>query len=231
MTVGPDLIVFGGTFDPPHIGHLAMVKRAIDAFPGAAFLIAPNPQAPISRDAVKPPSGASFEARMEMCRLTFSRIEKTAIEISAIEQELKPPRYTVQLLMELSARHKKDRLGFLMGQDQIASFDRWHEPSEILRLADLIVVARDTTGSNQESLLAATTGALARLGIESVVRGDGLQLAGYHHRIFLLDEPVSDAQSSLLRSGFGAMKQDLRNWVTAEVAHYIAENGLYQQIG
>jgi nicotinate-nucleotide adenylyltransferase len=135
---------FGGSFDPPHLGHLAVGRAASDAFSLERVLFAPTGRQPLKPDG---PS-ASFEDRLSMvsllCELQSgdarSRFEPSALEAPRIDGA---PNYTVDTLQKLRAECSvEDCLFVLIGADAFLGLPGWKSPETLLYLADWIVVSR-----------------------------------------------------------------------------------------
>ena len=120
MAVG----ILGGRFDPPHVGHLALARAAVDHFALNDLRIT------VVADAAHKPAEAGAEHRLDMAQLTFAGLDATV--------ELDPHRYTVDAL---EAAGYEDPI-FLIGADQLAAFTTWKEPERVLELARLGVAAR-----------------------------------------------------------------------------------------
>jgi nicotinate-nucleotide adenylyltransferase len=116
--------LFGGRFDPPHLGHLALAQAAIERF-GIEEL-----HVTVVVDAGHKPSVAPIEHRLELARLTFAPLG------AVVEPE--PHRYTVDAL---EARGYEDPI-FLIGADQLAELPTWRQPQRVLELARLGVATR-----------------------------------------------------------------------------------------
>lgn len=127
--------ILGGRFDPPHLGHVALARRALERFGlgRLAVLVAADPG---HKPAVAPP-----EARLELARLAFAELPA--------DVELDRHRYTVDLLE--SGRF--DEPLFLIGADELVDFPSWREPERVLELARLGVATRP--GTSPERLEAA----------------------------------------------------------------------------
>lgn len=136
MTTG----VFGGAFDPPHLGHISLVRGALERFDFECLLVVPAGDPP--HKTVATPA----EIRCRMTELAFAGIPQ--LEISRIELESSGLRYTVDTLRLLRESH--DDLTLLVGADQFAGFRSWHEPDAILELARLAVASRP--GYEEEAL-------------------------------------------------------------------------------
>lgn len=114
--------LFGGAFDPPHVGHVALARRALEHF-ALERLVVPVSEAPWHKDVPTPAT-----ARLELARAAFP----------FAEVELDPYPSTVELL---EARSFDDPL-VLIGADQLAAFPTWREPDRVLELARLGVATR-----------------------------------------------------------------------------------------
>lgn len=225
-----DLIVFGGTFDPPHLGHLRAVEAAHNLFPKARILVAPNPKTPSAFGQFKTRSTATFEDRLTMCHLLFiSDNVGTDIEVSDVESQLPSPHYTTQLLKFLSLKYPDARIGFLMGQDQVETFDKWSDPVGILANADLIVVSRHTDLNQSIDTTETLHSLLNRLNLKFSTDSRGIQIPELECRIFIVKQPVSNAQSSLLRNDIGKNKSFEDSWLTPPLVDFIKQRQLYQQ--
>ncbi len=124
--------VFGGAFDPPHLGHVALVRAALEHFGFERLLVVPAGDPP--HKAVPTPA----EIRARLAELALSAI--AGVEISRIELEPGGPRYTIDTLRRLG--ESGDDLCLLVGADQFAGFPGWREPETILELASLAVASR-----------------------------------------------------------------------------------------
>jgi nicotinate-nucleotide adenylyltransferase len=136
--VKPELAVFGGSFDPPHVGHVFLAAYAL-SIAGVDKVLA----APTFEHAFGKPLTA-FEHRMEMCRRAFAALP--AVEVSPVERELGGTSRTLRLLHELARRHPDHQLRLLIGSDILAESARWQGFDEIRALAPPIVVSRGGHG-------------------------------------------------------------------------------------
>jgi nicotinate-nucleotide adenylyltransferase len=127
--------VFGGAFDPPHIGHLVAAQDVIEGLDLDLLLIIPSARPP-HRDAV-----LGAEERLSLARTAFG--DDTKIEVTDIELCRPGPSWTVDTLVEIRKRWTPDELLLVVGVDQYRSFDSWRDPERILELADLAVMPRD----------------------------------------------------------------------------------------
>lgn len=132
--------IFGGTFDPPHLGHLVAASDAAVALELDRVLWIPAAVHPFKLGAV----AASPEARLEMVRAAVEGDER--FEACDLELRRQGPSYTVTTLRELHARHPGAELFFLTGADNLRELPQWREPDEVVRLARLVVVSRRGEG-------------------------------------------------------------------------------------
>lgn len=129
--------LFGGTFDPPHYGHLMVAQDAVErlSLNRLLFLVAGHPPHKV-KEILSPPS-----LRVEMTRAAVE--ENPAFEVSEVEMGWEGPTYTVNTLRHFHAVHPEAELFFLLGSDQLAEFHEWQEPEGIARLATLVAVGRN----------------------------------------------------------------------------------------
>jgi nicotinate-nucleotide adenylyltransferase len=221
----PDLIIFGGSFDPPHIGHRLVVEACQSRFPNAKIMVFPSMAAAKAGGGSKS-SSASFEDRVGMTRLLFAN---THAEVCQLEAELPTPNYTFQLIQELRTRYPQKRLALLMGQDQFASFDRWHRPLEMLKICDLVVVRRTDDALEAATLLDSGTKILRSLSAMHSISSqkDGIDLTDFGTKIYFVAESVSDAQSSMIRKQIEVQGNVNMQFMTEDVASYIQNRKLY----
>ncbi len=128
--------IYGGTYSPPHIGHIRAAEYAIEACRLDRLLLIPTGVSPHKEMS----SGASSADRLEMLRLSTAGMEKA--EVSDIELKREGRSYTVDTLLELKEQNPGSELVLLMGTDMFTSFLTWREPGEILKLAVLAVFCR-----------------------------------------------------------------------------------------
>ncbi len=135
--------LFGGTFDPPHFGHLVVAQDVAErlSLDGLLFLVAGLP--PHKRgEVLSPPS-----LRVEMARAAVAG--NPLFNVSEVELDREGPTYTVDTLRHFRVVHPDAELFFLLGADQLAEFHEWQEPEGIAALVTLVVVGRDGVGPGQ----------------------------------------------------------------------------------
>lgn len=131
--------VFGGTFDPIHIGHLAAVEDAAYDLSLDRLLFVPNRQPPH-----KPSHEVSDTAdRVAMVELAVK--DNPLFAVSSVELERPTPSYSIDTLRDLRARSEPGaELYFLVGCDALPQLDTWHEPDALLREFQMVVMDRPT---------------------------------------------------------------------------------------
>lgn len=128
--------IFGGTFDPPHVGHLIAAERAVEQVGFDHLLFVPAAVPPHKRDHT-PEEG---KHRLQM--LLRSVQGSSRLRVSSIELERGGVSYTVDTLRQLSAIHPGSALSFIMGMDMLADFPNWKSRDEILEMAEILVLTR-----------------------------------------------------------------------------------------
>jgi nicotinate-nucleotide adenylyltransferase len=125
--------VFGGQFDPPHNGHVAVVRAARDQLRLDRLLVVPSLQPPH-----RPEPGTPAEVRYELARAAFAG--EPRVDVSRIELDRAGPSYTADTLEALAAPGRE--LVLILGADQLAALDGWHRPDRVRELATIAVAGR-----------------------------------------------------------------------------------------
>ncbi len=136
---GPRIAFFGGSFDPPHLGHLGVARAARAALGLDTVLFAPVGTQPLK------PQGtvANFEDRLAMTRLAIASEPGFALSLADAPKSSGAPNYTLDSLLALRAQLPPESALFcLMGADSFTGFSRWHRAAEIPFVAPLIVASR-----------------------------------------------------------------------------------------
>ena len=128
--------IFGGTFDPVHMGHLILAEQCRDqaALDQVWFMPAAHPPHKAGAEITR------FEQRCEMIELATAG--HPAFRVERVEKELPPPSYTAETLAELRRRHPADQFFLLMGSDGLPDLPGWYEPRRVIEAAGLVVVPR-----------------------------------------------------------------------------------------
>ena len=191
--------LLGGTFDPPHYGHLIAAQEAFSQLGLDRVLFLPARQNPLKRG--EPSSDA--DTRCAMVERAIA--DDPRFELSRLDVDRPGPSFTIDLLTTLHAPDHE--LFFLAGADILAELPRWHAPLKILQLATLVVANRP--GAPLPDL-------------DQLER----RLPGAADRVRLMDMPGVDISSSDLRVRV-RNGQPIRYLTPPAVEQFIADHGLY----
>jgi nicotinate-nucleotide adenylyltransferase len=192
--------LFGGSFDPPHLAHLALARAAL-----AELALDRLVWMPAARSPHKPgPPSAPAADRVAMLRLLTAG--EPRFEIDERELARPGPSYTVDTLRALCAEAPDTAWWLVIGQDQYARLDTWHDWRGLVALAGLAVAAR---------------------GDEPVAAAPGL--AGCPHEMRVLAMPAMPHSATAARAR-SARGEDVAALVGAPVARYIAHHHLYRPV-
>lgn len=231
---GSRIAFFGGSFDPPHLGHLAVARAARAAFRLDQVLFAPVGVQPLKPEG---PS-ADFADRVAMTRIAIADEPGFTVSLADAPRPDATPNFTLETLIELRAGLGSGGALFcLMGADSFSSLRRWHRAAEVPFVASLIVASRPG-----ERLDALEDSLPPELKLESTPGVDG-RIAGVEIRAFELSNragdrapfyvlPGLDVQISAtqirqeIRAGSGRA-HDRHAQVPAAVAEYVRAHRLY----
>lgn len=150
--------LFGGSFDPPHMGHLVVAQDVAEALDLDRLLFVPAGKPPHKKDRSLAPAAL----RLEMVRALVAGDARFGV--SEVELSRPGPSYTVDTLRHYRALHPGTELFFVMGADQAAMLESWHQPEAVRELARLVVMAREGTDSPSGDFVSAP---VTRLDISS----------------------------------------------------------------
>ncbi|MDD5486782.1 MAG: nicotinate-nucleotide adenylyltransferase [Dehalococcoidales bacterium] len=194
--------ILGGTFNPPHIGHLEIAREALEELEldKIIFMVAGSPQ--LKNNPVITPA----EQRLAMTRLAVEG--ENNFEVSSLEIEREGATYTVETLAEL--RHAgagNDELFFIIGMDNLKTLKFWHKPEEIIKECTLVVVPRPG-GSEVD---------ISRLEKD---------IPGISQKLIILKKPFINISASQIRKAVNK-KQPISHLVPVKVEEYIKAGKLY----
>jgi len=198
--------LLGGTFNPPHVGHLAAASHVRAELALERVLLMPANASPHKLGNEHDPG---VRTRLEMCRLAVG--DAPGLGVCAIEADRDGPSYTAETLALIHERHPGVGLTFIVGADTASTLPAWREPQAVLGLARLAVVARD--GTDVEQLQQRLAPLLAQAGHSADVR-------------YLQMRPVPVSSSAAREAA--ARGEQLAPLVGERVAAYIADHGLYR---
>lgn len=139
------LSIFGGTFDPPHIGHLIAAQEVYDQLGLDRLLLVPAAVPPHKQDEEVSPG----DVRLAMLRAAAG--DDPRFEVSELELERDGPSYTVDTLRSLRETYPDAELFLAIGADQLATFGSWKEPEAIAELATLVTFGRSGSSPDTEA--------------------------------------------------------------------------------
>jgi nicotinate-nucleotide adenylyltransferase len=198
--------VFGGTFDPVHLGHLILAEQCREQAALDEVLFIPSARPPHKQNLAL----TAFERRVEMLALAISG--QPAFRINELEKDRPGPSYTVDTLRTLSERESAPELFLILGADSVNDLPGWYDPCGILRLATLLVVARPAWEMPPTSALRQTLNC-----------GDDVPV-----RVEMVRCPLIDIASRDLRQRIAA-GQSIRYMVPRAVEAYIHEKKLWRE--
>lgn len=145
------LILFGGSFDPPHLGHAHIARHALHASGPHAWLIyVPAARSPFKADSPAAPD----DARVEMLRLMVAAEPRCSLWLDELERTpAGQASYTVDTVRRLGEAFPGRPLRLLIGADQAVSFHRWKEAATLLDLAPPLIACRDDAAATREALI------------------------------------------------------------------------------
>lgn len=194
--------VFGGTFDPPHIGHLILAAEACEDlhFDRLLWVLTPVPPHKLDQR-VRP-----LEHRMSMLELAIA--DNPKFELSRIEMDRPGPHYTVDTMRLLADERPSADLVLLIGGDSLHDLPTWHRPAELVAVCHEIGVIRRPGDSVD---LSAWEG----------------QIPGTQAKVRFIDAPLLDISSSAIRR---RIRENLpfRYYLSPPVYEYILKNRLYK---
>lgn len=194
--------MFGGSFNPVHIGHKALVQRMIDEFCLDTVYVIPTYCTPLKDNTPM----ITPQHRFNMCRLTFADVPQVIVSDTEILREGNS--YTVDTLTEIRSKHPDDELFLIVGADSFMQLPLWHRVKDIFSLATILTIARgelDFADLNSQ-----------RIKLE----------AEYNAKARVLREPVVQVSSTEIRALISEGKP-FNHLVSRGVDEYITESGLY----
>lgn len=149
--------IYGGSFNPPHIGHVQAAREVISLLELDKLFVIPAAMPPHK---TLPDGTPSTEDRQTLCRLAFSDV--AGAEVSNIELDRSGVSYTADTVTALKARYPEDELFLLMGTDMLLSFENWYRPDEIAKHVTLAVMHRYDSDSKLDETVRETVSRLKK---------------------------------------------------------------------
>ena len=196
------IVLYGGSFNPPHLGHLHAARAAEEALQPDLFLVVPDRVPPHKELAENSPSP---EARMKMCKIAFRSLP--SVEISNVELKRTGKSYTADTVTDMRKRFPLDELVLVIGSDMLLSFRQWYNYRYILSECTLAVAEREDGESDELEQMA-----------DLLRREDGARI------VHLIYKPYH-ASSTEIREELASGKCPAG--LDPEVYRYIRENKFY----
>ncbi|HAF62758.1 MAG TPA: nicotinate (nicotinamide) nucleotide adenylyltransferase [Anaerolineaceae bacterium] len=193
--------IFGGTFDPPHVGHLILAMEAYDQLDldKVLWVIAPNPPHKLGK--VSTP----IAQRIEMVRSAIDSDPMFAL--SRVDIDRPGPHYVLDTMRLLHVRYPSDDLIFIMGGDSLHDLPNWHEPKEFLK---------ECSG----------VGVMHRPGEKFDLSSLSEELPGIEKKVEFIEAPLLEISSNKIRA-LAFQKKPFRYYLPAAVYDHIRSLGLY----
>lgn len=205
--------IFGGRFDPPHLGHADAIW-GLTVEPGIKRVVILPSRAPAHKPAIANP-----EQRFEMAKLAFSELKNT--EISRLELDRAGPTYTADSLPLLTQKYGP--LAFVIGSDQLAELPKWHQFPKILGMAHFIVLTRKGEPPKRVEV------AINQLAAASVIRRISDREARTTFGTFMLfqETPAPAISSTQIRESLARSGEGADGLVKSSVLTYLKMHRIY----
>ncbi|MBQ5885241.1 MAG: nicotinate (nicotinamide) nucleotide adenylyltransferase [Clostridia bacterium] len=196
------ILVFGGTFNPVHVGHVEMLKKAQVVISPDLTLVIPTflpPHKSVSSDFL------SSVVRLNMCKLAFDEFENT--EVSDIEIKAKEKSYSVITFSKLHEIYPDAEFIMLCGADMFLTLQTWYKYDELIKLTAFCALPRKE-------------GADELMEYAKIIENDG-------GKCIVIDEEVTDISSTEIRQKL-FNNEDVSQFVPDKVCEYIENNNLFR---
>ena len=195
--------IFGGTFDPPHLGHLILASEAYDQLKLDRLLWILTPDPPHKQDQFISP----VEHRLAMVKLAIA--DNPHFELSRVELDRPGPHYTLDTVERIAEKYPEADISPIIGGDSLRDLPKWHKPRELLYACHWVGVMR-------------------RPGEEPNLAEMERELPGISSKVHYVDAPLLEIASREIRSRV-ADGRPYRYYVPEEVYEYIEQHHLYHQ--
>jgi nicotinate-nucleotide adenylyltransferase len=219
---------YGGSFDPPHCGHLTIARALLDVFALDEFVFIPAFHAPHKKD--KKPTSAFHRFAM----LALATNDEPQIKVSKMELDVPERPFTVETLTRLKTELTDTEIYFVMGADSWADITTWREWEKVLTLVKTIVVTRPdyeigfahVTDEIRERIVDLRKGQESR--VESREEKAESRKPKTENRIYITDAVQIDVSATEIRQKIKENAGDWREDVPQAVAKYIEKYELYK---
>lgn len=199
--MGERLGIFGGTFDPPHVGHLILAMEAYDQLnlDRVLWVLAPNPPHKLGKKIT------DLDTRIEMVKAAIN--DDPMFEFSSVDIDRPGPHYVLDTMLILRKKYPNANLAFIMGGDSLHDLHTWHEPDKFIQACDnLGVMHRPGEAINLNS-------------IEK-------RFPDLSKKVEFIEAPLLEISSNQIRSLVSTCKP-FRYYLPVEVYSIVKKNALY----
>ena len=194
--------LFGGTFDPPHLGHLILASEAQSQLELTRLLWVLTPEPPHKQDQVI----TATEHRLAMVKLAIQ--DNPSFELSRVELDRPGPHFTLDTVHIIAEQNPDAEIVPIIGGDSLRDLPTWHEPKELLYACHWVgVMRRPSDEANLEAL--------------------ERELPGISSKVHYVDAPLLEIASRDIRSRI-ALGESVRYYLPQPVYKYIEEHHLYK---
>jgi len=196
--------IFGGTFDPPHVGHLILAMEAYDQLhlDKVLWVLTPNPPHKIGK------LSTAANTRLRMVKASIG--EDPAFELSRVDIDRPGPHYMSETVNLLHQQYPAAELVFLMGGDSLHDLPSWHEPMEFVQACDRL-------------------GVMHRVGEKINLELLEKSLPGISPKVEFIEAPILEISSNKIRQLI-SLGKPYRYYLLPNVYEIIQTGGLYQEI-
>jgi nicotinate-nucleotide adenylyltransferase len=223
------IALFGGSFDPPHRGHVALARLAVNRLHLDRILVAPVGRQPLKHEATT----ASFDDRMAMAQLAFGGEPLTEVSGADAPRSDGRPNYTIDAVLQLKRTlGEHDTLFCLMGADSWLTIGKWYRAPELLMACDFIVGARPGFDLDQipRALPAGIRAASEQSRLPGCLLSQLSDSSGRRTRLYLLPDLAEDVSATEVRAALSHHEQtpaSAKAVLSPEVTNYIHAHRLY----
>lgn len=196
--------LFGGTFDPPHLGHLILASEAYAQLELNRLLWVLTPEPPHKQDQAI----TSIEHRLAMVELAIQ--DNPDFEFSRVELDRPGPHYTLDTVELVAKQYPNADITPIIGGDSLRDLPTWHRPKELLQACHWV-------------------GVMHRPGEQENLEALEQQLPGISSKVHYVDAPLLEIASREIRSRI-THGQTYRYYLPPAVYKYIEQNHLYQEV-
>lgn len=218
--------ILGGTFDPPHVGHLAVARELLDPIGVSRIVVMPNGNPPLKSQVL------SSEHRLAVTKIAFEnfgpKLVVSDFEIKRAKGAPEAPTTTYETLLAMQAEYGRGKIAFCLGIDQLNQLDRWKNFPELLSLSHWIVLARGGVPISEAEK--AVYGLGSRAGLTLKEQANKVFVAscrGIEAQIALFTTQAPDISSTFIRKEIARSGHPPEGTLTPETLSYLKLNRLY----